>query len=679
MQLHHGLGDRRLRRGTAGELDARQGYRRSSRRCRGGGGRRGCRRRGGRGRGGRERDQRRLGRHEAADLAEQLRPGVAGVGEIPYLGQLRLTLRGGQLHGVEAVGGSLPAGHAGVDAGQLGRARRHLVDGGDVEDRGAQGGHEDADERERDRAGRDGDAATPAGVGGDEVDGIHELSDPTASPVATGAIRASTSPSASSPAAMTSPQMSSSPDAADSASTNPGSGASWPGDDARGDDVAAELRRVELGGGPQLGAEFRRGALEQFGHGEIAGLDQLAGPVVQQQGARLLHRHSAALGQAAEHHGQALRRLPREPAHAGLGDRDVDEVAQLGIEHGALVVHEMTERTDDREDRQVDPLRPQPGAAQRIEKLIDALALGRHDDHAQARAIGGVDQADRLEVHDGAVERHRDALLRLHHQRRADVLLLQRRQIDDAQDGARRGQPDADALGQLVLGEQAPELGGEPLGLRDQPVAHQTGRQGPRGNALGDDLAALEARLRRDRLGGADLQSRDGGRARRARSACAAAGTGGSASTAACSGRSQSHSVEVEVDKRLAREEARRRCRAPGRARTGSWSCGRRCTPLRAITTDADNGAGDERDEHRGSNRAPQDQAHDGGELDVAHPHAGGIGDDGDEEEPAGGGAGDQVLDHWWGSKHRGEHDGGQRERRHDAVRDDPVLEVDRA
>ena len=171
----------------------------------------------------------------------------------------------------------------------------------------------------------------------------------------------------------------------------------------------------------------------------------------------------------------------------------------------------VVERADDREDRQVDALGLEAGTAQRVEQLIDALTLGDDDDHAQALALGSVDESDLVKVHDGALQRHRDALLSLHHQRGPDVLVVERRQIDDTQDGPRRGQADADALGELVLGEETLELAGEAVGVGDQAVAHETGRQRPGGDALGDDLAALETSLRGDRLGRADLQSGDGG------------------------------------------------------------------------------------------------------------------------------------------------------------------------
>ena len=55
---------------------------------------------------------------------------------------------------------------------------------------------------------------------------------------------------------------------------------------------------------------------------------------------------------------------------------------------------------------------------------------------------------------------------------------------------------------------------GETVWVGDQAVTHEARRQLPRRDALGDDLAALEACLRGDRLGGADLQARDRGRGR---------------------------------------------------------------------------------------------------------------------------------------------------------------------
>ena len=54
--------------------------------------------------------------------------------------------------------------------------------------------------------------------------------------------------------------------------------------------------------------------------------------------------------------------------------------------------------------------------------------------------------------------------------------------------------------------------------------------------------------------------------------------------------------------------------------------------------------AGEQRDQDRGRDGAAEEQAHHAGELDVAHAHAAGVGQRGEQQKAAGGGPRDQAL-----------------------------------
>ena len=92
---------------------------------------------------------------------------------------------------------------------------------------------------------------------------------------------------------------------------------------------------------------------------------------------------------------------------------------------------------------------------------------------------------------------------------------------------------------------------------------------------------------------------------------------------------------------------------------------------------DADEHAGQQRDEQRGSDRGTEEQAEDAGELHVAHAHAAGGGERGEQEEPAGGGARDEPLGLPAGVEREADDDRGDGRGTGELVRDDPVLEVD--
>ena len=71
--------------------------------------------------------------------------------------------------------------------------------------------------------------------------------------------------------------------------------------------------------------------------GDVAVADEFVAIAVVQERVGLLERDAAVLGEASQHHRETLRSLAREPAHAGLGDGDVDEIAELRVQDRALV------------------------------------------------------------------------------------------------------------------------------------------------------------------------------------------------------------------------------------------------------------------------------------------------------------------------------------------------------
>ena len=124
------------------------------------------------------------------------------------------------------------------------------------------------------------------------------------------------------------------------------------------------------------------------------------------------------------------------------------------------------------------------------------------------------------------------------------------------------------------------------------------------------------------------------------------------------------------------RRAGRRRRRAPGRGRTGS-RCLRAAAPSRSISATPTRAPAQMRDEQRRSDVAPEEEAHHGGQLDVAHAHAPRI----DERarrsrSPPAAGRGRQRSGRLRGiGGHDDRHaDHGADEQ--DRVRDDPPLEV---
>ena len=117
---------------------------------------------------------------------------------------------------------------------------------------------------------------------------------------------------------------------------------------------------------------------------------------------------------------QAAGAGAREEAGRALGDGEVRQAADGEVQHvlgglGLLAGERgklrRGERADHGEGGEVDALGAQPGAADGEREALDHVAAGRDDDDALARALGRVDDADRVEVEDGGVDRHRQVLL----------------------------------------------------------------------------------------------------------------------------------------------------------------------------------------------------------------------------------------------------------------------------
>ena len=94
----------------------------------------------------------------------------------------------------------------------------------------------------------------------------------------------------------------------------------------------------------------------------------------------------------------------------------------------APVAPRPVQRADHRERGQIDAVRTKAGAAHGLEQTVDHVASRRHQHDAGARALGGLDDAERVVLEDRLVEWHRDVVLSLEADRGVDVLgMLERR------------------------------------------------------------------------------------------------------------------------------------------------------------------------------------------------------------------------------------------------------------
>ena len=164
-----------------------------------------------------------------------------------------------------------------------------------------------------------------------------------------------------------------------------------------------------------------------------------------------------------------------EAAHLALGDREVREPVDVQVQDASVLLGFVAvEGADQGEGREVDAFGGQAGAADRGEQPLDHVALRGHEHDALARAGGGVDDAERVEVEDGVVERHRHLVLRLEGDRRGELLLVgDGRQLERAQHGALVGHADAHALAEAGVVEQLAQRLAERALVDHFAVAHR--------------------------------------------------------------------------------------------------------------------------------------------------------------------------------------------------------------
>ena len=94
----------------------------------------------------------------------------------------------------------------------------------------------------------------------------------------------------------------------------------------------------------------------------------------------------------------------------------------------------------------------QAGAAHGGDDALDHVAAGRDEQHALARAVGGLDALHRLPVQDRLVQRHRDDVLRLEAHRGVELLaVLDDRKIDRTHGELLVGHADANAPVQAAV------------------------------------------------------------------------------------------------------------------------------------------------------------------------------------------------------------------------------------
>src|SRR6185312_2443674 len=127
--------------------------------------------------------------------------------------------------------------------------------------------------------------------------------------------------------------------------------------------------------------------------------------------------------------------------------------------------------------------------------------------------------------------------------------------------------------------------------------------------------------------------------------------------------------IDVDIDQRTARVDRHDRAeREEGAERHGGLAAG-----LGALAGDdhsAHGDAGEQRDEQRGGDGGAEEQPHHARELHVAHAHPARVGEHGEEQEAAGGGAGDQAAGLAGRVERRAESDREQRSGERQPVRD---------
>ncbi len=142
-----------------------------------------------------------------------------------------------------------------------------------------------------------------------------------------------------------------------------------------------------------------------------------------------------------------------------------------------------------------------------VDEAVDRLAAGRGDDHARARALRGGDEAERLEVDDGLLDRHRDVIGRLVLDGGGERLrVVDRRQVERAHDDPLVGDAEPDAARQLVLGEERAQLVAEGDRIDDLAVA-QDARTEVRDSAARHRDRAVDVHFRSRDVAGIQVEA----------------------------------------------------------------------------------------------------------------------------------------------------------------------------
>ena len=226
---------------------------------------------------------------------------------------------------------------------------------------------------------------------------------------------------------------------------------------------------------------------------------------VAQPHAGVLERQAAALGELDAHALEAGAGDAREEADAVDDDGEVRHPADGEVQRG--VGAPAAEGADHRERREVDAARPQAGAGDGREDRLDHLAAGRDDDDALARAVGRVDDADRLVVEHGGLERHGELVGGDVADGRVDLRRVgHRRDVDAAHDDLRVRDPDAHVAPEaLVLAPEARQGGTDGLDVGDLAVAHDADREVDARRAL-EAHDAVDGDLGGNHAAGLDVQ-----------------------------------------------------------------------------------------------------------------------------------------------------------------------------
>ena len=134
------------------------------------------------------------------------------------------------------------------------------------------------------------------------------------------------------------------------------------------------------------------------------------------------------------------------------------------------------ERADHGEGGQIDALGAKAGRADGGDEPLDHVAASCHEDDPLARALGRVDHADGLEVEYGAVERHRQLVLRLEADGGRELLAGDARgKLEGTEDDPAVGDADAHPLVEVVRAEELAQRVGERVNLGDLAVADDAG------------------------------------------------------------------------------------------------------------------------------------------------------------------------------------------------------------